>query len=49
MITPKKVVGHWTKEEHEKYLSFLEEHSDLKKNNKIFKSMSEVIGTRSPS
>ncbi|CAD8063500.1 unnamed protein product [Paramecium sonneborni] len=48
-ISPKKNVGHWTKEEHEKYLYFLEEHSDIKKNNKIFKSMSEVIGTRSPS
>ncbi|CAD8142964.1 unnamed protein product [Paramecium pentaurelia] len=49
LISPKKNVGHWTKEEHEKYLYFLEEHSDIKKNNKIFKSMSEVIGTRSPS
>ncbi|CAD8128306.1 unnamed protein product [Paramecium sonneborni] len=48
-ISPKKNIGHWSKEEHEKYLFFLEEHLDIKKNNKIFKSMSEVIGTRSPS
>ncbi|CAD8138204.1 unnamed protein product [Paramecium octaurelia] len=47
--THKKNVGHWTKEEHEKYLKFLEDNTQMKKNNKIFKPMSEIIGTRSPS
>ncbi|CAK82114.1 unnamed protein product (macronuclear) [Paramecium tetraurelia] len=48
-LSPRKNNGHWTKEEHEKYLQFLEDHAHLKKNNKIFKPMSEIIGTRSPS
>ncbi|CAD8131971.1 unnamed protein product [Paramecium octaurelia] len=48
-LSPKKNVGHWTKEEHEKYLKFLEDNIQMKKNNKIFKPMSEIIGTRSPS
>lgn len=47
--SPRKHQGHWTKEEHQKYLKFLEDHAHLKKNNKIFKPMSEIIGTRSPS
>ncbi|CAD8143651.1 unnamed protein product [Paramecium octaurelia] len=48
-LSPRKNIGHWTKEEHDKYLQFLEDHAHLKKNNKIFKPMSEIIGTRSPS
>ncbi|CAD8057473.1 unnamed protein product [Paramecium sonneborni] len=48
-LSPKKNIGHWTKDEHEKYLQFLEDNSYMKKNNKIFKPMSEIIGTRSPS
>ncbi|CAD8140646.1 unnamed protein product [Paramecium pentaurelia] len=48
-LSPKKNVGHWTNEEHEKYLKFLEDNTLMKKNNKIFKPMSEIIGTRSPS
>ncbi|CAD8058448.1 unnamed protein product [Paramecium sonneborni] len=48
-LSPRKNIGHWTKDEHEKYLQFLEDHAHLKKNNKIFKPMSEIIGTRSPS
>jgi hypothetical protein len=47
--SPKKNIGHWSKEEHDKYLQFLELNAHLKKNNKIFKPMSEMIGTRSPS
>ncbi|CAK70396.1 unnamed protein product (macronuclear) [Paramecium tetraurelia] len=48
--------GHWTPEEHQTYVEFLEKHHDTtmqnqqnRKNNKIFKLMSEIIGTRSPS
>ncbi|CAD8150370.1 unnamed protein product [Paramecium pentaurelia] len=48
-VSPKKNIGHWTKDEHEKYLKFLEDNTLMKKNNKIFKPMSEIIGTRSPS
>ncbi|CAK70278.1 unnamed protein product (macronuclear) [Paramecium tetraurelia] len=48
-LSPKKNSGHWTQEEHQKYLKFLEDHAHIKKNNKIFKPMSDVIGTRSPS
>ncbi|CAD8062772.1 unnamed protein product [Paramecium sonneborni] len=48
-LSPKKNFGHWTPEEHQKYLRFLQDHTDIKKNNKIFKSMSDVVGTRSPS
>ncbi|CAD8059542.1 unnamed protein product [Paramecium primaurelia] len=48
-LSPKKNSGHWTQEEHQKYLKFLEDHANIKKNNKIFKPMSDIIGTRSPS
>ncbi|CAD8055501.1 unnamed protein product [Paramecium sonneborni] len=48
-LSPKKNIGHWTKEEHDKYLKFLEDNTSMKKNNKIFRPMSEIIGTRSPS
>ncbi|CAD8066600.1 unnamed protein product [Paramecium primaurelia] len=48
--------GHWTPEEHQIYEEFLEKHhattmqnQQNRKNNKIFKLMSEIIGTRSPS
>ncbi|CAD8146997.1 unnamed protein product [Paramecium octaurelia] len=49
--------GHWTPEEHQTYVEFLQNHltqslscsQDNKKNNKIFKLMSQTIGTRSPS
>ncbi|CAD8096194.1 unnamed protein product [Paramecium sonneborni] len=48
--------GHWTPEEHQTYVEFLEKHhtstmqnQQNRKNNKIFKLMSEIIGTRSPS
>ncbi|KAM3143156.1 hypothetical protein pb186bvf_004742 [Paramecium bursaria] len=47
----KKNTGHWTPEEHQVYVQFLEDHLNIgnRKNNKIFKLMSETIGTRSPS
>ncbi|CAK70674.1 unnamed protein product (macronuclear) [Paramecium tetraurelia] len=48
--------GHWTPEEHQTYVEFLQNHQtqsissqENKKNNKIFKLMSQTIGTRSPS
>ncbi|CAK87565.1 unnamed protein product (macronuclear) [Paramecium tetraurelia] len=48
-------IGHWTTKEHNLYLSFIQTNkdimlnSDLKKQNKIFKQMSNFIKTRSPS
>ncbi|CAD8066722.1 unnamed protein product [Paramecium sonneborni] len=48
-FSPKKNSGHWSYDEHQKYLRFLEDYAYIKKNNKIFKPMSDVIGTRSPS
>ncbi|CAD8154722.1 unnamed protein product [Paramecium octaurelia] len=47
--------GHWTKKEHRLYLQFIETNkeimmkSDMKKQEKIFKQMSIVIKSRSPS
>ncbi|CAD8110854.1 unnamed protein product [Paramecium primaurelia] len=48
--------GHWTSQEHQIYVEFLEQHHGTsmqsqqnRKNNKIFKLMSQTIGTRSPS
>ncbi|CAD8122459.1 unnamed protein product [Paramecium sonneborni] len=48
--------GHWSNEEHQIYVKFLEQHHSTcmesqqnRKNNKIFKLMSQTIGTRSPS
>ncbi|CAK62761.1 unnamed protein product (macronuclear) [Paramecium tetraurelia] len=48
--------GHWTSQEHQIYVEFLEQHHSTsmqsqqnRKNNKIFKLMSLTIGTRSPS
>ncbi|CAD8163799.1 unnamed protein product [Paramecium octaurelia] len=47
--------GHWTQKEHRLYLQFIETNkdimmkSDMKKQEKIFKQMSLVIRTRSPS
>ncbi|CAD8079360.1 unnamed protein product [Paramecium sonneborni] len=47
--------GHWTQKEHKLYLQFIEKNkeimmkSDMKKQEKIFKQMSLVIKSRSPS
>ncbi|CAD8171298.1 unnamed protein product [Paramecium pentaurelia] len=47
--------GHWSAQEHQVYLTFLQQHrdvmesSELKKTNKIFKLMSDIIKSRSPS
>ncbi|CAK80539.1 unnamed protein product (macronuclear) [Paramecium tetraurelia] len=47
--------GHWTQKEHRLYLQFIETNkeimmkSDMKKQEKIFKQMSIVIKSRSPS
>ncbi|CAD8054779.1 unnamed protein product [Paramecium primaurelia] len=55
-INQKCNTGHWTPEEHQIYVEFLQNHllssihnQENKKNNKIFKLMSLTIGTRSPS
>ncbi|CAD8132806.1 unnamed protein product [Paramecium pentaurelia] len=47
--------GHWSTEEHTTYIGFLQQYesimtsSMMKKTSKIFKQMSELIGTRTPS
>ncbi|CAD8172594.1 unnamed protein product [Paramecium pentaurelia] len=47
--------GHWSTDEHTTYISFLQQYEDImtssmmKKTSKIFKQMSELIGTRTPS
>ncbi|CAD8092873.1 unnamed protein product [Paramecium sonneborni] len=52
---PQFNTGHWSAQEHQVYLNFLEQHrevmesSELKKTNKIFKLMSDIIKSRSPS
>jgi hypothetical protein len=52
---PNQNIGHWSENEHKTYLNFLMAHKtimesqDMKKTSKIFKLMSEIIGTRSPS
>ncbi|CAD8200580.1 unnamed protein product [Paramecium pentaurelia] len=52
----KKNQGHWSNQEHQIYVEFLQQHQNTtmqnqqnRKNNKIFKLMSMTIGTRSPS
>ncbi|CAD8113287.1 unnamed protein product [Paramecium sonneborni] len=44
-----KKAGHWNKEEHESYLRFLEENANHSKGHRLFKRMSQIIGTRTPS
>ncbi|CAD8166646.1 unnamed protein product [Paramecium pentaurelia] len=52
---PNQQTGHWNEQEHQTYIDFLNMHrsvmesQDQKKASKIFKLMSETIGTRSPS
>ncbi|CAD8184342.1 unnamed protein product [Paramecium pentaurelia] len=52
---PQFNTGHWSAQEHQVYLNFLQQHrevmesSELKKTNKIFKLMSDIIKSRSPS
>ncbi|CAD8125358.1 unnamed protein product [Paramecium sonneborni] len=47
-------LGHWSKEEHELYLEFIDTHYDIlkskydKKSKKIFKMMSQYISSRNP-
>ena len=49
---PSQNIGHWSEIEHKTYLNFLManktimESQDMKKTSKIFKLMSEIIGTR---
>ncbi|CAK84794.1 unnamed protein product, partial (macronuclear) [Paramecium tetraurelia] len=55
IVNPTQNTGHWSQQEHQTYLDFLQQHKqimesqDQKKSNKIFKQMSELIGSRSPS
>ncbi|CAD8174705.1 unnamed protein product [Paramecium pentaurelia] len=44
-----KKSGHWKQEEHESYLRFLQENANHNKGQRLFKRMSQVIGTRTPS
>ncbi|CAD8111763.1 unnamed protein product [Paramecium primaurelia] len=55
IVNPSQNTGHWSQQEHQTYLDFLQLHKEImesqdqKKSNKIFKQMSEIIGSRSPS
>ncbi|CAD8113253.1 unnamed protein product [Paramecium sonneborni] len=55
ITNPNQLTGHWSEQEHNTYIDFLNLHrtvmesQDQKKTSKIFKVMSETIGTRSPS
>ncbi|CAD8207275.1 unnamed protein product [Paramecium octaurelia] len=55
ILNPSLNTGHWSQQEHQTYLDFLQQHKEImesqdqKKSNKIFKQMSEIIGSRSPS
>ncbi|CAD8174725.1 unnamed protein product [Paramecium pentaurelia] len=55
ITNPSQQTGHWSESEHQTYIDFLNMHrsvmesQDQKKTSKIFKLMSETIGTRSPS
>ncbi|CAD8112510.1 unnamed protein product [Paramecium sonneborni] len=55
ITNPSQQTGHWSESEHQTYIDFLNIHrsvmesQDQKKTSKIFKLMSETIGTRSPS
>ncbi|CAK65053.1 unnamed protein product (macronuclear) [Paramecium tetraurelia] len=44
-----KKQGHWNEAEHKAYLSFLEENNNHTKGQRLFKKMSQVVGTRTPS
>ncbi|CAK83781.1 unnamed protein product (macronuclear) [Paramecium tetraurelia] len=44
-----KKAGHWNQEEHESYLRFLLENANHSKGQRLFKKMSQIIGTRTPS
>ncbi|CAD8112135.1 unnamed protein product [Paramecium sonneborni] len=55
ILNPTQNTGHWSQQEHQTYLDFLQQHKEImesqdqKKSNKIFKQMSDIIGSRSPS
>ncbi|CAD8112526.1 unnamed protein product [Paramecium sonneborni] len=44
-----KKFGHWNQEEHLQYLRFLQENTNHNKGQRLFKRMSQIIGTRTPS
>ncbi|CAD8122791.1 unnamed protein product [Paramecium sonneborni] len=44
-----KKQGHWTEIEHKTYLNFLEENKNHTKGQRLFKKMSQIVGTRTPS
>ncbi|CAD8115655.1 unnamed protein product [Paramecium sonneborni] len=44
-----KKSGHWNQDEHESYLRFLQENANHNKGQRLFKRMSQIIGTRTPS
>ncbi|CAK63808.1 unnamed protein product (macronuclear) [Paramecium tetraurelia] len=41
--------GHWNQAEHNTYLNFLLENANHTKGQRLFKRMSQVVGTRTPS
>ncbi|CAD8104925.1 unnamed protein product [Paramecium primaurelia] len=48
----KKIIkkqGHWNETEHKTYLNFLQENNNHTKGQRLFKKMSQVVGTRTPS
>lgn len=41
--------GHWNKREHDTYLLFFTENATRQKGQRLFKRLSQLIGTRTPS
>ncbi|CAD8120313.1 unnamed protein product [Paramecium sonneborni] len=44
-----RLQGHWNQIEHNTYLNFLLENANHTKGQRLFKRMSQVVGTRTPS
>ncbi|CAD8123867.1 unnamed protein product [Paramecium sonneborni] len=44
-----KKYGHWTEIEHKSYLHYLQENKKHIKGQRLFKKMSQIVGTRTPS
>ncbi|CAD8197936.1 unnamed protein product [Paramecium octaurelia] len=44
-----KKQGHWNEIEHNTYLRFLQENNNHTKGQRLFKKMSQIVGTRTPS
>ncbi|CAD8113232.1 unnamed protein product [Paramecium primaurelia] len=44
-----KKQGHWNEIEHKTYLKFLQDNKNHTKGQRLFKKMSQIVGTRTPS